>query len=71
MINNVLFIFGMFFMFLIFSLYFVGCMYSYKKKRIRNDTDIYINNSDLLLWLSLPLITYLFFFRFLNNKLIK
>ena len=69
--NNILFVIGMFFMFLTFSLYFVGFMYSYKKKRIRNHTDIKINNSDLLLWLSLPLITYLFFFRFLNKKLIK
>jgi len=69
--NSILFIIGMFFMFIIFSIYFVGLIYSYKKRRIRRDTNININNSDILLWLSVPLFTYLFFFKFLNKKLIK
>ena len=69
--DNVMFCVGMAVLCLICCLFFVGFMASYKKRRFENNNNKFALNIDIstgLIMLSFPVITYLFFFKFLKKK---
>ena len=70
--QKIMFCLGMAVLSLICSLFFVGFMYSYKKRRMRDDKNKFKLKLDIVsggLMFLFPVAVYLYFFKYLNNKL--
>ena len=66
-----MFCIGMAVLCLLCCLFFVGFMASYKKRRYQNDNDKFTLNIDIptgIIMLSFPMVTYIFFFKYLKKK---
>ena len=82
--QDMMFCMALFSIFIVFSIFFIAMMYTYKYNRLHNDgssihyyyasepgkdsNTMIMTTEYICLWLSLPIITYLFFFKFLKNK---